>query len=615
MKPLASIAMAGGLAALAGPALAEDAATPTDELVVTATRLPSPVDLTPGARVVTAAEIERRGAVFAPDILATVPGLSVFSNGPAGGVASVRIRGAEPDKTMVLIDGVPVNDPSQPDGNFDFGSLQLADVERVEILSGPQGSLWGSDAIGGVIAFTTRELDGFRGEAEGGSMATARGYAAIGRARDRYAVSASATAFRTDGISRADSADGNPEKDGFDDLSLAAKGRVGLTAAVTLDGQVRYERARIDQDGFPAPDFTLGDTGEVSRNASWTGHARATARAWGMDHRVSFSLYELDRQITGGDFPSRYTAERRVWRWTSERLRDDGLSFVAGAERQDSEADVSIGRAELGVTSAFAVARAVLPARVAVTGSVRYDVPDGFDGQTTSRLAAVAPLPAGFQVRASWGQGFKTPTISQSVCDFCFPVPAVTSLKPEHAEGWDAGLAWTSPDRRLTAAVTVYGLKVRDQIAFVFDPVTFGSAYANLERTRSRGLEAEASAELGGGWLVRLGYGYTDAEDESTGETLLRQPLHQGSAVLAWTGRRARAALTVRAESSQVDVLDFGHAIRPGFVTADLAGGWKLDEGTELTVRVENLLDRRYQQVLGYGEPGISAYVGIRLRR
>ena len=614
MRSLSLLLLAGGVLA-AQPALAEDAPAPVDELVVTATRLPTPVSLSPGARVITEDQIVQSGAVFAPDALATVPGLSVFGNGPAGGVASVRIRGAEADKTLVLIDGVPVNDPSQPDGNFDFGTLNLADVERIEILSGPQGSLWGSSAIGGVIAFTTREVDGVRGEVEAGSMETLRGNVAVGEANARYALSASAAGFHTGGISRADSADGNPERDAFDDLTLSGKGRLAVTDRVELDGQLRYERARIEQDGFPAPFFTLADTEEVSHNESWTGFARAKLKAAGMTHRFSLSHYQLDREITGGDFPSRFTTERRVWRWTSERLVEDGLSFVAGAEREDSEGDVSVGRAELGTTSAFAVAQAKPFGDVAITGSLRYDDPDEFDGETTARLAAVAPIGAGFELRASWGQGFKTPTISQTVCDFCFPVPEVTSLRPERAEGWDAGIAWRSGDGRYAASVTVYGLEVRDQIAFVFDPVTFESAYANLEQTRTRGVEAEASAELGRGFTLRLGYGYTDAEDQTTGEPLLRQPLHQGSAVLAWQGERGRAALTVRAESSQLDVLDFGRARRPGFVTADLTGGWKLSDRLEATVRVENLLDRRYQEVLGYGEPGISAFVGLRLLR
>ena len=148
---LLTTCLAAGLAATT--AHADDAAT-LDEAVVTATRLPSLVDQAPGARIVTAEDIEQRQTSFAADVLDTIPGVSVARTGAFGGVTGVRIRGASTDKTLVLVDGVPMNDPSDPNGAFDFAALDLADIDRVEILSGPQGSLWGSEAIGGVVAFT-----------------------------------------------------------------------------------------------------------------------------------------------------------------------------------------------------------------------------------------------------------------------------------------------------------------------------------------------------------------------------------------------------------------------------------------------------------------------------
>ena len=169
------------------------------EVVVTATRLPAIVADTPGARVIDRETIDRRGAVFAADILTDVPGLSVVRSGAFGGVAQVRMRGAAPGKTLVLVDGVPVNDPAEVNGAFDFSGLELSDIERIEVLSGPQSSLWGSDAIGGVIAFTTRELDGFGADLEAGSYETVRGRLAAGVATEQYGFGAwvSAVSART----------------------------------------------------------------------------------------------------------------------------------------------------------------------------------------------------------------------------------------------------------------------------------------------------------------------------------------------------------------------------------------------------------------------------------
>ncbi len=175
MKRSILLSTAAIAAAFAAPAFAADDATQLDDVVITATRIPAIVADTPGARVIDAKTIEQRGAIFAADILADVPGLSVTRTGAFGGVAQVRMRGATPGKTLVLVDGAPVNDAAEPNGAYDFSSFELADIERIEVLSGPQSSLWGSDAIGGVISFTTKEIDGVRAEAEAGSFDTVRG--------------------------------------------------------------------------------------------------------------------------------------------------------------------------------------------------------------------------------------------------------------------------------------------------------------------------------------------------------------------------------------------------------------------------------------------------------
>jgi vitamin B12 transporter len=238
------------LLGLSSPALAQTTdPTQVDELIVTATRLESRIGEAPGVRAITAADIADRQATFAGDILETVPGLSLSRNGDFGGVTTVRMRGASGDKTLVLIDGVVQNDPSSPNGGYDFSSLDLGDVERIEVLSGPQGSLWGSDAIGGAIAFTTRELDGWRASAEAGSFGTVRAAAAFGLSDDRRAFGVSASAYSSDGISKA--AVGT-EKDGFESWTVGVNGRLTLGDTVRLDGRLRYNAAETDLDGYDA---------------------------------------------------------------------------------------------------------------------------------------------------------------------------------------------------------------------------------------------------------------------------------------------------------------------------------------------------------------------------
>ena len=579
------------------------------EVIVTATRLSAIVTRTPGARVIDRRILDQRGATFAADILGDLPGLSVVRSGAFGGVAQVRMRGASPGKTLVLVDGVPVNDPAEINGAFDFSGFDLSDIERIEVLSGPQSSLWGSDAIGGVIAFTTRDLDGLAAGLETGSFDTVRGRLAAGVSTGRYGFGAWVSQFRTDGISAADEAGGNPEADGFASTTAGVRGRFAVSADVAIDGALRWTDSDADLDGFPAPAYALADTSDTQSSRQWSGFGRLRLKASGLEHQFSLSASDIARETVSA-FPSAFEADRQALRWQADGTFRS-LDFVIGAEREESRGSLSTGRTEqLGTTSAFATARIEPTERLKLTGAVRFDDPDDFGAKVTGRVSGTLDAGAGLILSAAWGTGFKAPSISQAVCDFCVSSRPFPALRPETAEGYEAAIGWASADRRIEARATVYRLGVEDQITYVFDPGTFESVYVNVARTVTDGVELEARALLGQGFDLSLAGAWTDARDETTGARLLRVPEQAGSATLGWTGRRLSGALTVRGEGDQDDA----GGIRPGFITANLNGAWVLTEAVTLTVRLENLADRRYQQVFGYGEPGRSGFVGIRLR-
>jgi len=594
------------LAALgaASPTLADDGVTDVDEAVITVARLPTTPADAPGLRVVTAEDIEALQATFAADVLTTVPGVSLYSEGAFGGLTSVRIRGASTDKTLVLVDGVPMNDPATPSGAYDFGSLDLAQIERIEILSGPQGSLWGSAAIGGVISFTTREAEGLSGGAEAGSFSTLRAYASLGAREVDRAISAYVSGFRTNGVSQAD---GGREADGQATWTAGVAGRVRVTPAVELDGRARYTDSDVETDGSPPPLFLLADTNDRAASRTWSGYGRARIEGpWGVTHTLSVSLYDTARE-SFGSFPGVFTGDRQVYRWTTEHDRPgERFGLVGGVEHERIRGDASFTDASLATTSVFAVGRFSPTQRVTATLGLRHDAPNGFDSKTTVRASLAADLGGGFRATASYGQGFKTPTISQFLCDFCLTPPA--PLSPETAQGWDVTLGWRSSDRRFEASVTGYRLCVEDQITYV------GGHYENVSSTSADGIEADLQAKLADGFSLKAGYAFTDAVDNSTGLPLLRAPRHTGSLSLLWDAGRFDAALTVRAESDQRDMVGFGTGTRPGFATADLAAGYAVNDRVKLTARIENLTDAHYQEAAGYGQPGLSGYVGLRLR-
>ena len=605
MKRSILLSTAALSAAFAAPAFAFDEATQLDDVVITATRISAIVADTPGARVIDAKTIEQRGAVFAADILSDVPGLSVTRTGAFGGLAPVRMRGATPGKTLVLVDGAPVNDAAEPNGAYDFSGFELGDIDRIEVLSGPQSSLWGSDAIGGVISFTTKEIDGLRAEAEAGSYDTVRGRLAAGVANETYAVSAYVSHFDTDGISAADEANGNPEADGFTTTTAGVKGRYAVSDNVKFDGSARWSKSDADMDnGFP-----VSDNDDTSESEQWSGFARASVEGFGLDHQFSVSTSDIERQ-TFSAFPSTFKADRQAYRWQANG-EAGAATYAFGAEREESEGSISTGdKVSLGTSSVFGTARYEVSDALSITSGLRFDDTDDFGSKTTGRISAAYELTGGFILSGAYGTGFKAPSVSQAVCDFCFSSTPYPTLKPETADSIEVALGWASADGRFDGRATLYRLNVEDQIIYFFNEDTFDIYYDNVDRTRSDGVELEGRALLGAGFDLTLAYAWTDAEDRSTGARLLRVPEHAGSATLGWTGDRISGALTVRAEGDQDD----SGGVRDSFVTANLNTAYQLTDQVALTARIENLADERYQQVLGYGEPGRSAYVGVRLR-
>jgi vitamin B12 transporter len=598
-------ALLGGSALALGWQAAAFAQTPIDELTITASRLPAPLSRTPDAYIVTEDQIVQRQATVATELLATVPGVSFTQSGPYGGVATVRLRGAASDKTLVLIDGVPVNDPTAPAGGFDFSTLDVGDISRIEVLTGPQGSLWGSDAIGGVIALTSREPSGLRASAEAGSLATYRETASVGRSTETFAAGATVSAFRTGGISKADVRDGNSEPDGFNNTTLALNGRVTLSDRLTLDARARYNHAAVEYDGFGVK-TGVADSKDNSDTDTVSGYVRAQVKqVLGFDHELRIDLMGVDRQ-THGTFPFNAKGDQQIWRWSAQRQTTAyGLAF--GLEHKIAGENTGSGRQTESADSAYAIGRWTPTAKLDLTVSLRRDDPQHYAGQTTARAAVTYDVGAGFTLNGSVGQGFKAPSIFQTTypCFECAHPGPAKNLRPERAEGWDLGGAWRSRDGALQLEATYFDLRVRDQINYAFP-----NGYSNIDRVRSTGVEVGGEARLGGGWSLRGSYTHDDAVDAKTSKPLIRIPEDTGSGSVAWQGGGWHADLGVRGQSQAPDSNGPIRSFAVAYITASFA----VTSHLSVTGRIENLADTRYQEAFGYGEPGRTVMVGFRWR-
>ena len=615
-------------------ALAGDPAAPLPEtVVVTATRAAQPIDEVGRAvTVIDRAEIERRQVVSVADILATTPGVTVTRNGSAGGFTGVRLRGAEAEQTLVVIDGVRVNDPSSPGGGFDFANLLSASVDRVEVLRGPNSVPWGSQAIGGVVnVITRRPAPGVQASARAEYGYADTVYADAGLSGSNGIVSAALTGgyLRSDGVSSA--ADGS-ERDGYRQYGGSGRLNVEITPAISVDLRGYFANSRTEIDGFPSPDFELADTTEFSETQELYGYAGVNIDLLDnrLLNRLAFTIADVNREnfdpASGPDpvFFGRGRSER--YEYQADFRPVDAVRVVAGAEREDSRFDDGSTARDTGITSVYGQLIVRPVERLTLTGGIRHDDHDAFGTQTTFGADAALALAIGTTIRASYGEGFKAPTLFQLYGAGL----GNDDLEAETARNVDVGVSQSALGGRARVSATYFNRRTRNQIGFISCPAAsvtdpdsicfqrrFGT-YDNIARTNGEGVELELALRPIDRLTVTGQYSYIETENRSAGadfgNDLARRP-RQTVAVNA--DYRLPFGLNVGGTLLHVgdSFDDPGNTVRlDGYVVASVRAELPIAERFAIYGRIDNLFDERYQTVAGYGVFGRAAYGGVRLR-
>lgn len=638
-----SLAFASSTLLLSFAATATLAAEPaaTEQVVVTANRRATALNqIGDSVTVIDAEQVRSSQKFMVSDLLATTPGVIASRNGGYGGTTSLRIRGAEDNHTVVLIDGIKINDPSSPGGGFNFANLMIADdIERIEIVRGAQSTLWGSQAIGGAVNVITTEPTGPLAaaiDAEAGAYTTGRVNARIQQGNEQFGWRLGGHYFTTDGISSFDKDLGGSEADAYRNYGFNAKGVWRVTDAVTAEVRSNWWRGRVQYDGFPPPDFSFTDTHEYAITKEWVNYAGVKIDSLGgrLQHRIGIAYTDTDRNDYDSDavvketFDSSGSNVRYEYQGTWSLL--DSTTAVFGFEHEHSklstaapsEFDPAPTPLQRGVDldSGYAQLQFTPITGLTLTGGVRYDDHETFGSHTSGHAAIAWSATRSTLVRASYGEGFKAPTLYQLYSQY-----GTRDLNPESGDTWDVGVEQRLLDDRVVASITYFERDTKNMIDFVS---CFGVTstrcsaqpdgyYDNVARTKADGYELSINAQLTSQWVASANYTRLDATNDTRGSTNFGNELPRRAKESAYAELKYQwnlpltTALAAQYVGRSFD--DAGNTFKlDDYVLVDLRAEYAVSDSMNLYGRIENLFDEDYATTANYGSIGRGAYVGFR---
>jgi len=609
---------------------ADDPYVLSDSVAVTANRTQTPLhEIASSITVITCDEIEKSQSAFVSHLLRNVPGVDIVQSGGTGKFTSVFIRGANAHHALVLLDGIPLNDPSSPNNAANFSDIMTANVERIEILRGPQSVLYGPEAIGGVIQIFTKPGErnsSYYAASEAGSRGTYNLNGSVSGIQNRFGYSFSIERLTTDGISSAAKSFGGTENDGYNNTGLSSRLDYKLSNSIGLNFVGRFVDSESDLDKssdiLDDPNFT---TSQTDREYQVRVFHLAPDSKWNQQLSVYFG--DIERTTFDGydpahpsDSESTTTAGQRIGASVQQSVKlteFNKLSMGVETEKISFTSDL-LFRSQYGdfadtVDEKSSWSRGIyffdqhqVIENLFVTLGGRLDEHKQFGSTGTYRLTAAYLLDkTATRFRTVIGSGYKAPSVYQ----LYHPSPFIGNqdLRPERSQSWEVGIDKELSGDLITASLTFYENNFKDLIVGV----------ENVSEAQSKGVEAAIELKSTN-FSSRLDYIYCDSKDKTTEKELIRRPTHSLIFTNSYqaTGRlflNLRAKFTGKRFDQDFNQFPAPRVELDAYTVVDLAASFDVRKNLKLTGRVENLFDDRYQEIYSYGSNPASVYAGIKI--
>ena len=603
---------------LANAQSALDSNSALEEIIVTSSRIETPLrQIGTSVAVLNAAEIAANGSTSLIDVLRTLPSISVTNTGGAGQVSNLRIRGEEGYRTLTLIDGIKLSDPSVTQVQPQLEHLMSSGIERVEILRGPQGLHYGADAGGVLNISTLQSSQALRSQIDmsSGTFGSTQlsGNVSAGNARTDAFISG--VKFKTDGFNTRAADNVLADDDGYDNTSLHARLGFNATQDLRLELVHRDTKGDSEYDGcFNSVDFSTVHDCDATFDQQASRVSAALSTSYGA-HSLAYSSTQTDREYFSLGLSSFASAgELERFEYIGELQNLDSFRLVYGVDKE-SEDNNGESRDQLGY---YAEYLSDFSEQFYFTAGLRRDDNDDF-GEHTSYRASAARLfevdsSSTVKLRGSYGTGFRAPSPYESSYNkgpFASPPASTTTLKEEISEGYEVALEYFTITGLHLEAV-YFDQRIED--AIYFDSATFSGYLQDIGESVSDGVELSARLPLGQQWQLRGNYTYNHTERPDGSQRQLR-PRNLGNVQLAWhsADERLRVNGYYRVSQNTKDALRGRPVALEDTARADITASFTFGPSIELYGRIENLFDEEYEEVLGYNTAGRAAYVGVRL--